>query len=273
MLGKKAFTLIELLVVISIIALLLSILMPSLGLIKRKAQGAVCQSNMKQMALAWFLYAGDNNDSMVGGDTNEPNPTLKQYSWRYSWVNPPQDDDRTLVPAGEFPTFEQEARGIERGRLFPYVGQVKLYNCVGAKDDKFQGGYRSYSITALMNGEYAKPESWGGYPEHAVAKTVEIKRPGEKIVFLENTDFYTGWNQGSWVMDIWGITWGDPLAIWHGDSSTMGFADGHAELHKWRCESTKILSEEQIWALNPNDYDGDRTDLEYMYEAFFPRGK
>ena len=58
---KKAFTLIELLVVISIIALLLSILMPSLGKAKELSRRVVCASNLHQMAFGLQLYCEDNN--------------------------------------------------------------------------------------------------------------------------------------------------------------------------------------------------------------------
>jgi prepilin-type N-terminal cleavage/methylation domain-containing protein/prepilin-type processing-associated H-X9-DG protein len=61
---KKAFTLIELLVVISIIALLLSILMPSLGKAKKIAQAVVCQSNLKQWNLCYYLYSQENEGKL-----------------------------------------------------------------------------------------------------------------------------------------------------------------------------------------------------------------
>ena len=56
---QKAFTLIELLVVIAIIALLLAILMPALGMVKEKARGTVCKTNLHQWALCYQLYAND----------------------------------------------------------------------------------------------------------------------------------------------------------------------------------------------------------------------
>ena len=63
--NNKGFTLIELLVVISIIALLVSILMPALGRAKRQARITVCQSNLHQWGLAVHQYAGDGDDKIM----------------------------------------------------------------------------------------------------------------------------------------------------------------------------------------------------------------
>jgi prepilin-type N-terminal cleavage/methylation domain-containing protein/prepilin-type processing-associated H-X9-DG protein len=60
--NRSGFTLIELLVVISIIALLLSILVPSLGKAKEMAKETVCLTRMKQWGLAVKLYGNDYND-------------------------------------------------------------------------------------------------------------------------------------------------------------------------------------------------------------------
>lgn len=66
--NDKAFTLIELLVVIAIIALLLAILMPSLRAAKKRGQGVVCLSNLRQIGLAANFYANDNDDRIPRGD-------------------------------------------------------------------------------------------------------------------------------------------------------------------------------------------------------------
>jgi len=59
--NPRAFTLIELLVVISIIALLMAILMPTLQKVRKQTKHVLCRSNLKQWGLVWTMYAEDNN--------------------------------------------------------------------------------------------------------------------------------------------------------------------------------------------------------------------
>ena len=61
------FTLIELLVVISVIALLLAILLPSLNMAKAVAKRMGCGSNLKQLALAWTMYLDDYDGRLYQG--------------------------------------------------------------------------------------------------------------------------------------------------------------------------------------------------------------
>ena len=69
---RGGFTLIELLIVIAIIAILASLLFPTMAGAKERARRTVCKSNLRQMTLAALIYADDNNDRFWGHTRDTP---------------------------------------------------------------------------------------------------------------------------------------------------------------------------------------------------------
>ena len=66
---RRGFTLIELLVVISIIAVLASMLLPAVNLVRTAAKSTRCMSNLRQVGMAYFAYAGENDGYVIESAT------------------------------------------------------------------------------------------------------------------------------------------------------------------------------------------------------------
>ncbi len=243
--GISGFTLIELLVVIAVIALLLSILVPSLALVKRKAAAAVCLVNTKNLALGWYMYQGDNDGRIMSSNDD----ALDDSGTYVGWIGVPRDaSDAPMGIAQVSPpvTDEDEIRGIEKGALHEYMKSPKVYHCPMdnirfSLADKTKI-FVSYGIPTCLYGDTL---SGSGMYNTQIKQFHEITSPGRRYVFVESAE-YRNWNMNHHFIlgapEYTGTAewaWWGPMAVNHGDSGILGFCDGHSEIRQWRDPYTK----------------------------------
>lgn len=226
---QPGFTLIELLVVIAVIAILAALLLPALGKGKLKATAAHCVNNHRQLALAWMMYADDNADRLVGFNN------LGDAPWRLllSAVAYPQG---SLSP--EEWTIARIREGYKQGPLYHYAPHQDILHCPGDTRIKLKVGegfaYDSYAGVSGLNGDFYFGD---------LKKKSDLIHHSERLLWVEEAD-PRGENLGSWDMypgvlaDNADARWSDWPAVYHGNSSTLSFADGHATNHRWLEENT-----------------------------------
>ncbi len=235
----RGFTLIELLVVVAIIAILAGLLLPALTRAKASVRKAACMSNLRQVVMAWHLYAVDNDDRLAPTrlslwDQIPPNGHVPLAMWCLGiWSYTSRDSTNT-----------QRFMGRHIGSIGPYLGSPRILRCpadssqVPVGNGRFEPRVRSYSI----------PFHVGNYHEDGVlASGATLTRfsqfsvfpRSQAIVFLDehpdymfSTDVNLGVTFGRRGEASFGYS--SLPANRHSGGMVSGFHDGHVEGHQWR---------------------------------------
>jgi prepilin-type N-terminal cleavage/methylation domain-containing protein/prepilin-type processing-associated H-X9-DG protein len=249
----SAFTLIELLVVIAIIAILAAMLLPALSKAKCRAQAIQCMNNSRQLMMGWIQYYTDNDDQLVN-NFGQPFSGVEELNRTYqSWVNNIMGWGATDM----FGNRMDRVDGITQAPFYKYSSGLGIYKCPA--DNYVSSQQRAAGITARprsysMNGFFGvyrpdvpNPAGNNWYPTYRqFLKAAGIPNPSRLFVTLDehpdsiNDGFFgtdphtdiTQWNPQQWF---------DLPASYHCGAAGFAFADGHAEVHKFKSQVCTIL--------------------------------
>jgi prepilin-type N-terminal cleavage/methylation domain-containing protein len=235
------FTLIELLVVIAVIAILAALLLPVLSAAKARAGVVNCMSNLRELQLAWHLYSNENNDWIVGNNWQEEAGAGGAPRGNLNWVTgnldprQPNNTDNTNTLLMVDPQWSS---------MGPQVKSAKLYRCTASQLLAQEGSglypvVRTISMSGWM-GFNSTP--WNpGYRLFRKTTNLAGLSPSDALVFIDERD--DSIDDGYFAIDMVANQLANVPAGYHAGAGATTFADGHAEIHRWR--STEVLVHQQ----------------------------
>ena len=244
---RRGFTLVELLVVIAIIALLMAILMPALNRARELGRRTVCMGNLKQLALAWVMYADENGGDFVDGLAGHDDGATPVNI--IGWVG--------KVNSGDIE--RAQIANIKQGTLWEYAKNPKVFKCPSGQ----VGHMQTYAIVDAMNGV---PQTNARQDQVWANNRGDLSTAQKQLVFVDigevrDSSYHVYYHQGLWA---------SPPSVRHRDGVTVSYADAHSVYIKWKGYNPKDPPKSTVWAgrNDISDYDPENrtSDLEDLQQ-------